>query len=180
MKVTFTEKKKKRSSTIQDLQIKNESSVSTRMTTWTPNILWVFLKLKVNAYQTLIKSKVSPTCHSDWAALWPKAAWRRRWRPHRRGSSTMTGQRGAAGGGAAGRPRWSQCHPAACWRSVRADSFLKETGWISFFSSFHLFVYFKPHSVFASVHHKNCFFFLIFQQYLRSKSSFYVLSLFSA
>lgn len=72
------------------------------------------------------ETKCPPTCHHDWAALWPTAASCRPGRPRRRGSWTTTGQRGGEGGEAAGRPRWSPCRPAACWRSARAGSFLKE------------------------------------------------------
>ena len=82
--------------------------------------------------------EVWPTWHSDWAALWPTAASCQRWRPRRRGSWTMTDRRGGAGGEAAGRPLWSQCHPEACWRSARADSFLEEKNIYHFIVCFFL------------------------------------------
>lgn len=88
------------------------------------------------------KQQFPPTCDSDWAALWSTVESHQLRSRHHRASSRTTGRKGGVEEAAAGHLLWSQCRPAACWRSVRADSFLQGTKiYFSLFLCFHRCVY---------------------------------------
>lgn len=88
------------------------------------------------------KQQFPPTCDSDWAALWSTVESHQLRSRHHRASSRTTGRKGWVEEAAAGHLLWSRCRPAACWRSVRADSFLQGTKiHFSLFACFHRCVY---------------------------------------